>query len=103
MVLLLKIRVNYLSVKIFLRIESKTSRFTKNLKKQVVEYPIAHSQGKFYAERKILKKLRDNDQVAFKYTSSSGDSSPKYNPNGSVENIAGITNKEKYSWTHATS
>ena len=81
--------------KIFLRIESKTSRFTKNLKKQVVEYPIAHSQGKFYAERKILKKLRDNDQVAFKYTSSLGDSSPKYNPNGSVENIAGITNKEK--------
>ena len=58
MVLLLKIRVNYLSVKKFFReLKVKLVDLPKNLKKQVVEYPIAHSQGKFYAERKILKNL----------------------------------------------
>ena len=41
-----------------------------------------------------LKKLQDNDQIMFKYSSKTGDISDKYNPNGSVQNIAGIVNKK---------
>ena len=81
--------------KVFLRIENKENYFTKNIKKGVVQYPIAHSQGKFYVDDYNLKKLQDNDQIMFKYSSKTGDISNKYNPNGSIQNIAGIVNKKK--------
>ena len=81
--------------KVFLRIENKKNYFTKNIKKGIVQYPIAHSQGKFYVDDYNLKKLQDNDQIMFKYSSKTGDISNKYNPNGSIQNIAGIVNKKK--------
>ena len=81
--------------KVFLKIENKENYFTKNIKKKIVQYPIAHSQGKFYANDYNLKKLQDNDQIMFKYSSKTGDISNKYNPNGSIQNIAGIVNKKK--------
>ena len=81
--------------KVFLRIENKKNYFTKNIKKEIVQYPIAHSQGKFYVDDYNLKKLQDNDQIMFKYSSKTGDTSNKYNPNGSLQNIAGIVNKKK--------
>ena len=81
--------------KVFLRIENKKNYFTKNIKEEIVQYPIAHSQGKFYVDDYNLKKLQDNDQIMFKYSSKTGDISNKYNPNGSIQNIAGIVNKKK--------
>lgn len=81
--------------KVFLKIENNKNYFTKNIKKKVVQYPIAHSQGKFYVDDYNLKKLQDNDQIMFKYSSETGDVNIKYNPNGSIQNIAGIVNKKK--------
>lgn len=81
--------------KVFLRIENRKNYFTKNIKDAIVQYPIAHSQGKFYVDDYNLKKLQDNDQIMFKYSSKTGDVSNKYNPNGSIQNIAGIVNKKK--------
>ncbi|MFL2650089.1 MAG: phosphoribosylformylglycinamidine synthase I [Alphaproteobacteria bacterium] len=81
--------------KVFLRIENKKNYFTKNIKKKIVQYPIAHSQGKFYVDDYNLKKLQDNDQIMFRYSSKTGDISNKYNPNGSIQNIAGIVNRKK--------
>ena len=57
--------------------------------------PIAHSQGNYFVNPDDLKKIEDNDQIIFKYSSIFGDVSEKYNPNGSVRNIAGISNKKK--------
>ena len=57
--------------------------------------PIAHSQGNYFVKSDDLKKIEDNDQIIFKYSSIFGDVSEKYNPNGSVSNIAGISNKKK--------
>ena len=54
--------------------------------------PIAHGEGRYYADEAILTSLIDNDQVLFKYCSISGDVSAEHNPNGSLENIAGICN-----------
>ena len=48
--------------------------------------PIAHKEGNYIAKKETLKELEDNDQIIFKYTN---------NPNGSVSNIAGITNKKR--------
>lgn len=54
--------------------------------------PIAHGEGNFFADNDTLKKLNDNDLILFRYCNKKGEISSKSNPNGSVENIAGITN-----------
>ena len=54
--------------------------------------PIAHGEGRYYADEATLTSLIDNDQVLFKYCSINGDVSADHNPNGSLENIAGICN-----------
>lgn len=68
--------------------------WTENLK-EIVYFPVAHAEGKFVAQdNKILKQLADNNQIVFRYCSKEG-RSPKYpeNPNGSTDDIAGITDK----------
>ena len=54
--------------------------------------PIAHGEGRYYADEATLTSLIENDQVLFKYCSINGDASAEHNPNGSLENIAGICN-----------
>jgi len=60
--------------------------------RQVLTLPIAHGEGSYYADPDTLKALEDNDQVVFRYSSATGIIDDIYNPNGSVHNIAGITN-----------
>jgi len=79
---------------VFLKITSK-SYFSNKCKKNVLNFPIAHSQGRYFVEDNYLKKMEDNDQIVFKYSSDKGLLSSEFNPNGSVGNIAGITNKKK--------
>lgn len=55
--------------------------------------PIAHGEGRFYASEDSLKKMKDNDQVLFRYCNERGEVTPEANANGSIENIAGICNK----------
>ena len=57
--------------------------------------PIAHAQGNYFTTKDSLKKLEDNNQIIFKYCSENGTIDKENNPNGSINNIAGITNKEK--------
>ena len=80
---------------IFLKIENKKSIFSKNIKKNILKFPIAHGQGNYYASKDSLKKLEDNEQIIFRYCSNKGSVKNKNNPNGSLNNIAGITNKKK--------
>lgn len=58
----------------------------------VLEIPIAHGEGRFYADEETLKQIEDNGQVIFRYCNESGETTPKSNPNGSLNNIAGICN-----------
>jgi phosphoribosylformylglycinamidine synthase len=57
--------------------------------------PIAHGEGRFYADEDTLASLSVNDQVLFKYCSINGDISKQHNPNGSLQNIAGICNSKR--------
>ena len=57
--------------------------------------PIAHGEGRFFADEATLKRLNDNDQILFRYCDENGKITPEANPNGSLENIAGITNKTR--------
>ena len=57
--------------------------------------PIAHGEGNYFLPEDELSKLEENDQVIFRYCDASGNVSPTSNPNGAVNNIAGICNENK--------
>ena len=60
---------------------------------QVIQVPISHGEGNYFADNDTLDKLENNNQIIFKYSSFTGDVSDINNPNGSVMNIAGIINQ----------
>lgn len=62
---------------------------------KALKIPIAHGEGKYYADAETIKKLNDNGQVLFRYCDESGNITPASNPNGAAENIAGICNATK--------
>jgi phosphoribosylformylglycinamidine synthase len=57
--------------------------------------PIAHGEGCFFADEETLRELNNNRQVVLRYATTSGEVTAEANPNGSVENIAGICNKQR--------
>ena len=57
--------------------------------------PVAHGEGCYYADKETLKQLHDNDQIMFKYSSNVADTHEIYNINGSLLNIAGVSNARK--------
>ena len=76
-----------------LKVVSNANKFLSNLSVgEVVNIPIAHGEGNFYASDDTLKSLYDNDQVLLKYCDANG---APLNPNGSVDAIAGICDKSK--------
>ena len=76
-----------------LRIERADTAFTNAaIEGEVIRVPISHGEGNFYADDQTLKSIEGNGQVLFRYSSSNGDITASSNPNGSVNNIAGITN-----------
>lgn len=81
---------------VFLKVVSNNNPFTSLLEKgEVLRLPIAHFEGNYFADEDTLKELEDNDQIVFQYCNSEGIVDSISNPNGSLKNIAGITNKKK--------
>jgi phosphoribosylformylglycinamidine synthase I len=68
--------------------------FIKNANNRVFKIPIAHGEGRYYADEKTLDQLEANGQVLFRYCNEQGEVNAESNPNGSLRNIAGICNKE---------
>ncbi len=78
-----------------LRVEHPHSIFTKKLLTgQILDIPIAHGEGNYFADPETLKSLQINRQILFTYSDRAGRATPETNPNGSALNIAGIMNKE---------
>ncbi len=81
---------------VWLRVEDNSSVFTRSLKKgETICVPIAHGEGNYFCDDDTLKKLQDQSQVAFRYSSKEGKTTPEFNPNGSRDNIAGIFNAKR--------
>lgn len=80
---------------VHLKPASKSSAITKGLEDKAYKIPIAHGEGRFYASAESMKSIEDNDQIIFKYASENGVISDEFNPNGSLNNIAGISNSAK--------
>ena len=62
---------------------------------EAFKIPIAHGEGRFHASPEVIESLEQNDQVLFQYCNENGEINGESNPNGSIHNIAGISNKEK--------
>ena len=80
---------------VFLKINNTNTLVTNSYEKNVIKVPIAHGEGRFFADENTMKNLKQNDQIIFKYCDSNGEVLESSNPNGSSDNIAGICNKEK--------
>ncbi len=76
--------------------ENKKCVFTRKYdNKEVVLFPSAHAEGKFMMEsEENLKQLKENDQIVFRYTSPGGSTEYPWNPNGAMDDIAGICNQK---------
>ena len=72
------------------------TQITRNLtQNQVLQIPIAHGEGRFYADADVIEKIEKNGQVIFRYCNEKGEANIENNPNGSTNNIAGICNEGK--------
>lgn len=81
---------------VFILPQTKKSRLTADLDlAQPLKIPIAHGEGSFFADPATLKKLNDNNQVLFRYCNEKGVIDDASNPNGALENIAGICNEKR--------
>lgn len=77
----------------YIRSETKNSVITALTSQgKVLKIPIAHGEGRFYASKDTIRSIAENDQVLFSYCDADGNVSQEANPNGSVNNIAGICN-----------
>ncbi len=96
-VLLENVGRRFLSRFVHLKVDSNSSFFTSGLEKgAVLTCPIAHFQGNYFADSSTINELEANNQVVFRYCSSSGerrDDDREINVNGSINSIAGITNR----------
>ncbi len=80
---------------IHLKVENASLPFTSQCQEgQLLRIPISHYDGNYYADEATLQELEANKQIVFRYSSPKGEITEEANPNGSVGNIAGITNRE---------
>ena len=80
---------------VWLRVERNDTAFTQGYAgNAAIRIPIAHHDGNYFADAETLKRLEGENRIAFRYCDETGAVTPEANPNGSVENIAGIYNEK---------
>jgi phosphoribosylformylglycinamidine synthase I len=86
--------LKYICKQIHLRTETVDSPFTNTLKAgEVLKMPIGHMEGNYFCDASTLDALRGDDRIAFRYATPEGEITLEANPNGSLDNIAGILNE----------
>jgi phosphoribosylformylglycinamidine synthase subunit PurQ / glutaminase len=77
-----------------LRVETTRTPFTSRAEKgQVLEIPIAHNEGRYYLDKEQIPELETSQQIVFRYVNEAKEPTSDANPNGSIDNIAGICNQ----------
>ena len=83
--------LHYICKQVHLRVETSASPFTDGLTRgQVLKMPIGHMEGNYFCDAAMLETLRREDRIAFRYATTAGEVNAAANPNGSLDNIAGI-------------
>ena len=79
----------------FIRVENNQTMYTSLYSKnQVLRIPIAHAEGNYYADPETIAALEAENRVLFRYCDVQGNVTPESNPNGAINNIAGVINEE---------
>ncbi len=92
--LLPNVGLKYVCRWLHLRTESVATPFTSQVQPgKLLHLPIGHGEGNFYADDDTVRRLEDQDQVVFRYVNAEGRVTDRANPNGSLNNIAGIINE----------
>ncbi|MBT8399249.1 MAG: phosphoribosylformylglycinamidine synthase subunit PurQ [Rhodothermia bacterium] len=87
--------LKFVCKKVYLRVENTGTGFTSAYEPgQVIQLSIAHGEGNYFADRDVIRELEDSGRVVFRYVAADGEVSAASNPNGSLNNIAGIVNGE---------
>ena len=76
---------------VYLKTTNKNTLITASCYKNIIRIPIAHAEGKYFANESTLKSIVENNQILFKYCDKNGDITDDANPNGSLLNIAGVS------------
>ena len=88
--------LKFINKDVHIKVTNNKTKFSNKYKKnQVLKMNIAHNEGNYFTNPEHLTELNDNSLVAFKYCDEKGEINEKSNPNGSMENIAGIYNAKK--------
>ena len=88
--------LKFISKNIFVKVQSNDNNFFSKYKRNdVLKLNIAHNEGNYFTNKKHLKELEDNNLIPIKYCNEKGNIDIESNPNGSVNNIAGIFNNKK--------
>ena len=87
--------LEFICKNVFVKVNNKDNSYFKNIKKDTLEFHIAHNEGNYFCSKEQIKEINDNNQIALFYSNKSGNINEEDNPNGSIKNIAGIFNKEK--------
>ena len=89
-------KLKFLSEDVYIKVTNNNNKFCKNYNTdQILKLNIAHNEGNYFTDNNHIKELEDNNLIVFKYCSIDGKIGNEFNPNGSLNNIAGILNKEK--------
>ena len=88
--------LKFINKDVHIQVINNHTKFTKKYKKdQILNINIAHNEGNYFTDSDHLKKMKDEDLIAFKYCDEIGNKNKNSNPNGSLEDIAGILNSDK--------
>ena len=88
--------LKFINKDIQIKVINNETKFSNKYKKdEILKINIAHNEGNFFTDKYNLQKLNEDNLIAFKYCDQNGEISHQSNPNGSLENIAGIYNSKK--------
>jgi len=86
--------LKYVCKPVYLRVENAETPFTQLCRKgEVLKIPIGHMEGNYFCDPETLEKLQREDRIVFRYATPQGEITAAANPNGSLDNIAGICNE----------
>jgi len=89
-------KLRFISKNVYLKVTNTDNFFcNKYKKKKIINLPIAHNEGNYFANNNLLQELEQKNLIAFKYSDQNGNLNKNSNPNGSSNNIAGILNEQK--------
>ncbi len=90
--LMRNIGLKYVCKPVYVRVENNETPFTQTCKKgEVLTIPIGHMEGNYFCDEATLAELKRDNRIVFRYVNAQGEITPEANPNGSLENIAGIS------------